>query len=285
MGATAVHAAGYRELYSSLAREFGVSDARSKAFLTWANHTSDQCKSRRDPSLQGGVDCIRTVVHGDNGVRFDSLAASSEMDLFPDRVVQTGKGSCLPVSFLVAILAESMGVTIVPVSLPGHVYLNFPSGINWEPNREGFRYSDEEYRKKYDVDPGRGRMAYKLSVSEFEGLFRYEIANRLQASKRNAQAIVQYRKAQTLSRDPTIPGNLALVLESSGERDVALKLLDSVWKAGARSEELVWNRAIMMLRAGRPPVDVQLLVEDAQGRRIDSERLQMLVRKIQEASP
>lgn len=275
-----LHAGPYLDLHRKLALEMKEPKEKIAGFEKWIKDKSGQC--REQFRFEDKQACLARIVHQDTRIRFDSTQAMGASDLLPMRLVDRKYGSCLSISFLVLVLAESMGMRGEPVSLPGHVYIHFVGGVNWESNREGYAYTDEEYRKKYDLDGSRGRIARTLDHPEFEGLFRYEWANRLAAQQRNLEALHQYQIAQEHWRDARIPGNRALLLENMGQPQKARALLDSLWKVGARSEELVWNRALVMMRGSEALEIVLLFLEEAEGRRIGSERLRNLRKRIQQ---
>ena len=275
-------AGDYRALYLRLAHEMDVQTPQSKALQNWIEKSATNCRTSK-ASLEQAITCMRHEVYDSLGVSFDSTADHLPVDLLPSHVLYARRGSCVPVTFLVLMLAEQMGITAQPISLPGHVYVSFPAaGINWEPNRQGFRYQDDEYQKKYDLDPGRGRIAHRLSDVEFEGMLRFEAANRLVTAKRTDEAILQYTQARTKWRDPRIVGNMALALESKGNSKECLRLLDSLWTGGVRSEELVWNRALAMLRNHQTALEVQIFLQEAEGRRVESPRLHELAEKLKQ---
>jgi tetratricopeptide (TPR) repeat protein len=143
---------------------------------------------------------------------------------------------------------ERQGIRATPVALPGHVFLRLQNGPhqgkNWEPNRPGHSYTDAEYAVKYQLDSAAGRTMQELSVSQFEGLFRYELGNRLVQQGLLDSAQSEYQKALTLWQDPRIAGNLAWALYKQGKKKAAKAILDSLWNAGVRSAELEKNRKL-----------------------------------------
>lgn len=275
-----LQAGSYLSLQRKLALEMRVPQTSIDSFETWVRNQSAPCrdKIRFDEKRA----CLRKIMHEEGGIQFDSTSAQTPQDLLPQKLVIGKNGSCMSISFLVLILGEAIGVRGEPISLPGHVYVHFSTGTNWEPNREGFAYSDEEYRKKYGLDGDIGRIARALDLKEFEGLFRYEWANRLVAAKKDQDAMNQFLRAQTCWRDARIPGNRALLLESMGQRVAARKLLDSLWREGVPSEELVWNRALLMIRGSEALEVVLLFLDEAEGRLIRSDRLQRLRKRLQQ---
>lgn len=275
-----LQAGSYLNLQRKLAMEMRVPQTSVDVFEKWVRDQSAPCREKFHFDEKRA--CLQRIMHEEGGIRFDSTSALTPQDLLPQKLVIGKNGSCMSISFLVLILGEAIGVRGEPISLPGHVYVHFATGTNWEPNREGFAYSDEEYRKKYGLDGNLGRIARSLDPKEFEGLFRYEWANRLVAAKQDQQAMNQFLRAQTCWRDARIPGNRALLLESMGQRVAARKLLDSLWREGIPSEELVWNRALLMIRGSDALEVVLLFLEEAEGRFIRSDRLQKLRQRLQQ---
>lgn len=274
------HAGPYAEMYKRLATEMRVSETKQKDFTTWIQKEAELCRQNPEFNVEKRISCLKRAVFTDGMVQFDTLTFRAPQDLLPDRLIVTGKGSCVSISFLTLLLAEKMDIRAEPVSLPGHVYIRFSNGVNWESNRQGYAYTDAEYREKYQLDPGKGRISRAMDVQAFEGLFRFEWANRLWQQNQGAAAIPVYLKAESFSNDFRIPGNRAVVLESLGKRAEAKKIMDSLWLFGARSEELVWNRALLMIRANEDFQDVLFMLEDAEGRRVESARLKDLKRRV-----
>jgi regulator of sirC expression with transglutaminase-like and TPR domain len=121
---------------------------------------------------QGAIDSLRHLLYKDWGVSFSDDAALWR-NIFPAFVVEKKEASCLGVSLLIFLIAKEVSLPVDFVRLPGHIYIrwNFDSTahINFEPNRQGWRYSDEEYYVKYELDDPKNRAYRSLqSLSERE---------------------------------------------------------------------------------------------------------------------
>ena len=83
--------------------------------------------------------------------------------------------------------------------LPGHVFLRYgadsSSAINLEPNREGYSYTDAEYREKYKAGPWTGLEFKPLSPTQFVGLAAFNMGN-LYLDSDLRRALTWYRMAE-----------------------------------------------------------------------------------------
>lgn len=99
--------------------------------------------------------------------------------ILPLRLLEKKRSSCTGVVWLALMLREVRGIELNAYMLPGHVFFRV-NGVNLEPNRAGFSYTDDEYRKKYAVD-GRGVWAgyeFKpLQKRQFLGLIAFNLGN------------------------------------------------------------------------------------------------------------
>ena len=264
----------YTSLHTRLANEFALPAAEVRAMETWLDSSARKCTDIATEAQK--LECMRKAIYQDLGMKFDSLVTGPVADVFPTTAFKVRHGSCVPVAFLTIMLAERCNVKATPISLPGHVYLRFAGGRNWEPNLNGVHHPDAYYANAYHLDPVQGLLAIPLDVKGFEGFIRFEVANRLAMSKDFSGAVTQFGLAQTLSKDPRIPGNRAIALDQQGRGDLALGIMDSLWKVGMRSEPLVWNRALLSLQQGRSNAEVQAFLREAQRTHITSHRLDSL---------
>ena len=134
-------------------------------------------------------------------------AAVSENAILPMRVLQTKKSGCMGLSWLAMMVAEARHIPLSVVMLPGHVFLRYGEDSstvqNLEPNREGFRYTDEEYRGKYRNGPWTGLEFMPLSSTQFVGLAAFNMGN-LYLDSDLRRALTWYRMAETFF--PEYPG-------------------------------------------------------------------------------
>lgn len=123
------------------------------------------------------------------------------------RVLETRKSGCMGLSWLAMMVAEARQIPLSVILLPGHVYLRYaPAGkpaVNLEPNRGGYSYTEEEYRKKYRKGPWTGLEFKPLSPSQFAGLAAFDMGN-LYLDSDLRRALTWYRMAEEFF--PEYPG-------------------------------------------------------------------------------
>ncbi len=266
--------ASYGELYTKLTGEFQIPRSAQVHFLKQIESVADTCKAAQEP-----MECLKKEIYQVHRIVFDSTS-KKPLALFPNTALQEKRGDCVPLTFLVLIAAEKMNISASAVALPGHVFVRYGDNLNWEPNRGGFRYQNEDYETKYALNEALGRTMQTLSLEEFEGLFRYEVAGRYAATGDFKRAEREYKEATRLWKDPRIPGNLALLLTQTGREKRALEILDSLWFAGVQSEELVWNKLILMMALEISPRKIRDFSALTQNLGISSPRLNDLRRKL-----
>ncbi len=126
--------------------------------------------------------------------------AVSKESVLPLRVLQNKKSGCMGLSWLAMMVAEARNVPLEVVLLPGHVFLRYGSRengfyVNMEPNREGFSYSDDEYREKYKDGTWTGLEFKPLTCRHFVGLAAFNMGNYFLDSNPR-QALTWYRMAE-----------------------------------------------------------------------------------------
>lgn len=127
-------------------------------------------------------------------------AAVSESAILPLQVLATKKSGCMGLAWLALMVAEVRGIDLQAILLPGHVFLRYGSAgdrqpVNLEPNREGYSYSDDEYREKYKAGPWTGLEFKPLTSARFMGLAAFNMGNIfLDVDVR--RALVWYRMAE-----------------------------------------------------------------------------------------
>lgn len=134
-------------------------------------------------------------------------ASSSQEVIFPLSVLQQKKSGCVGLSWLALMVAESRGIDLHAVLLPGHVFLQYGSKgnspVNLEPNRSGYSYRDDEYREKYKAGPWTGLEFKPLLARQMVGLATFDMGN-LFLSSDPSKALKWYRLAEELF--PEYPG-------------------------------------------------------------------------------
>lgn len=142
-------------------------------------------------------------------------AAVSKDAVLPLRVLETRKSGCMGLSWLAMMVAEARHLPLETILLPRHVFLRYGKNsgleqfgfskrtVNLEPNREGFSYTDEEYREKYKEGPWTGLEFKALKSCEFFGLAAFDIGN-LYMDSDPRQALAWFRMAEEFF--PAYPG-------------------------------------------------------------------------------
>ena len=114
-------------------------------------------------------------------------------------------------SWLAMMVAEARQLPLSVMMLPGHVFLRYgadsSTAINLEPNREGYSYTDAEYREKYKAGPWTGLEFKPLTPSQFVGLAAFNMGN-LYLDSDLRRALTWYRMAEEFfSEYPGIKAN------------------------------------------------------------------------------
>jgi hypothetical protein len=132
-------------------------------------------------------------------------AAVTKEAILPLRVLETHKSGCMGLSWLAMMVAEARQIPLAVIMLPGHVFLRYgrDNTVNLEPNREGFSYTDEEYREKYKKGPWTGLEFKPLTSTQFVGLAAFNMGN-LYLDSDLRRALTWYRMAETFF--PEYPG-------------------------------------------------------------------------------
>ena len=138
-------------------------------------------------------------------------AAVARNAILPLRVLENKKSGCIGLSWLAMMVAEARQIPLSVILLPGHVYLRYGADrtafVNLEPNREGFSYTDDEYREKYRNGPWTGLEFKSLSPAQFTGLAAFNMGN-LYLDSDLRRALTWYRMAETFfSEYPGIKAN------------------------------------------------------------------------------
>lgn len=130
------------------------------------------------------------------------VAAVRRESILPLQVLSLKKSGCIGLAWLAMMVAESRNLPLETILLPGHVFLRY-GGVNLEPNRRGFSYSDEEYREKYKGGSWTGLEFEPLLTSQFMGLAAFNMGN-LFLDGDPRRALTWYRMAEELF--PDYPG-------------------------------------------------------------------------------
>ena len=133
-------------------------------------------------------------------------AAIAKESVLPLRVLANKRSGCMGLSWLALMVAQSRGLPLDAILLPGHVFLRYGSSdsfVNLEPNRRGFTYTDDEYREKYKEGRWTGLEFKPLKTRQFVGLAAFDIGN-LYLENDVPRALTWYRMAEEFF--PEYPG-------------------------------------------------------------------------------
>ncbi len=135
-------------------------------------------------------------------------ASYAKESLLPLQVLKERKSGCMGLSWLAMMVAEARQIPLQVILLPGHVFLKYDCEnegpcVNLEPNRQGYSYTDEEYREKYKNGHWSGFEFKPLTVSQYMGLVAFNIGN-LYMDSEPPRALTWYRMAEDFF--PEFPG-------------------------------------------------------------------------------
>ncbi len=176
--------------------------------------------------------------------------------MLPHSTLEHGKGSCLGVSLLFLLLAERLDLPLHGVLLPTHFFVRYDDGvtrINIEPNGRGKRYTDEEYRQKYNAAPGSRYDLRSLSDRETIAVLRFNLGNAYRARNLLKQACEEYQRVVDVLPDfAEARGNLAIARDLSGDTREAIRLLRKARSLDPDLTNIDRNLGTLLLKAGRP---------------------------------
>lgn len=211
---------------------FLIAVAVALALVMWSG-TAEKMSYRQMACVfeERGLNCVDTLDEWNRGLAFfdSSLAASRDTlgalksllwnywnfefagageaavqkeSILPLQVLSTKKSGCMGLAWIAMMVAEARNIPLEAILLPGHVYLKY-NGVNLEPNRRGYSYTDEEYRVKYKNGPWTGLEFSPLTSSQFMGLAAFDMGN-LYLESEPSRALTWYRMAEELF--PEYPG-------------------------------------------------------------------------------
>ena len=96
--------------------------------------------------------------------------------ILPSRILEKKKTGCVGVTWLALMLKEIRGVQVQAFLVPGHIYFSV-NDLNMEPNREGFTYSHDEYKKKYQAGSWESRAPSPIYRNQFLGIVAFNLGN------------------------------------------------------------------------------------------------------------
>lgn len=209
-----------------------VSIAVTGLVLLWGGRGGNVSYVETACSFEGeNLDCVETIPEWNEGLRFydstlsvtkDTLvslkallwehwniefagagtAAVSMESVLPLQVLRQKKSGCVGLAWLALMIAEKRNIDLEAILLPGHVFLRYHEK-NLEPNRQGFSYTDEEYREKYKSGNWTGLEFKPLASRQLVGLAAFDIGN-LFLDSEPRKALSWFRMAEQFF--PEYPG-------------------------------------------------------------------------------
>ncbi len=123
------------------------------------------------------IDGVRQYLYEELNLKY-SGKESDLKEINPFEVIRNGKSTCVGTSVLVLLLAEHLGMPFKAVPLPSHLFLRWESDSltqNFEPNRKGYAYTDDEYRLKYELKDSTRFDLQSISNEEVLATYLYSI--------------------------------------------------------------------------------------------------------------
>lgn len=159
------------------------------------------------------LEALRELLFEKWNLKFHKDSAAALSSIFPLEVLSSKTAGCMGVSWLALMVAERYDFSLEVIMLPNHVFLRY-KGINFEPNRGGFSYSNKEYAEKYKDGVWTGLEWKPLSKKEFMGLSAFNKGNAFM-KKDPQRALTWYKLADVLFPDyPGISANQKWVLKN-----------------------------------------------------------------------
>lgn len=138
--------------------------------------------------------------------------------ILPRRILSSGISACVGTTWLALMLGEARGLRIDAILLPGHIFFRV-NGVNMEPNRSGYFYTDREYRQKYASGPWTGYEFAPLYRKQFLGIVAFNLGNSFLESDA-AKALGWYKVAgEFFPAYPGIERNRILAMKKLGQSE------------------------------------------------------------------
>ncbi|MBN1601456.1 MAG: tetratricopeptide repeat protein [Chitinispirillaceae bacterium] len=195
------------------------------------------------------------------GYIYDSMKITVEKNendldaVFPQKILQSRRGTCLGISLLVMQIGEKLEFPIYGVLVPGHFFVRYSDGVvkrNFEPLRRGESMPEQWYREKW---PTRDTSRYSLrncTKREVIGVVCYVLGNRLFADGKYPEAVAFFDRAQ--QKFPELieaQGNMAIAYEKIGQTEKSIKILGDMADRYPLMDGIHSRYASLLLKTGR----------------------------------
>lgn len=199
-------------------------------------------------------DAIATLIFDKFKITFEKN--ENDLDaIFPNKIIQSRRGTCLGLSLLVLQIGEKLGVPLHGVLVPSHFFVRFDDGRvkrNFEPLRHGENMPESWYRKKW---PTNDTVRYSLrncAKIEVAGVVCYAIGNSLMALGKYADAVHFFSKAK--GKFPEFieaAGNEAVGYDKLGKTEKAIAILGELLKKKPTLDRIHSRYAPLLLKHKR----------------------------------
>jgi tetratricopeptide (TPR) repeat protein len=191
-------------------------------------------------------------------ILFDKLKITFEKNendlnaVFPQKIIQSRRGTCLGISLLVLQIGERLGFPLYGVLVPGHFFVRYDDGIikrNFEPLRHGENMSEQWYRQKWPTNDTARYSFRNYTKKEIVGVVCYVIGNSLMSQGKNADAILFFNRAKSkLPEFIEAAGNEAVAYDKIGETRKAIAILGEVLKRKPTLDRIHSRYAPLLLK-------------------------------------
>lgn len=206
-------------------------------------------------------------MENDPGKIFDAIAAllfdklkitfeKNENDLdaiFPSKIIQSRRGTCLGISLLVLYIGEKLGIPLHGVLVPGHFFVRFDDGTvkrNFEPLRHGENMPEQWYRQKWPTNDTARYSLRNYTCKEVIGVVCYAIGNSMMAQGNYAEAVHFFKQARDcIPEFIESAGNEAVAYDRMGETQKSVTIMQELVKMKPTLDRIHSRLAPLLLKS------------------------------------
>ncbi len=214
------------------------------------------------PRLQGATGAHERVA-ALNRFFFEErgFAADSDLEdpdnLFPDQVIERRRGYCTSLAWVYASMADRLGLPVVGVVTPQHLFLRYDDGderINIETLERGREIADHAYRTRYRIPESSIERGVFLRTLNADG-FLSQLANNLgvlhSREDRFDRSVAAYEHALRLDpRNASAVYNLARDRMRQGQCERAIAGFAQALDLNPHDVSSLNNRGVCRVRLG-----------------------------------
>lgn len=184
----------------------------------------------------------------------DTDAVFDVTDIFPERVLQRGRGACLGLSALYLIAARRFHLPIAGVLVNTHFFVRdegrWPR-MNIETLRRGHHHTDSYYARRFGI-PRRAPLSLRsLDDAQSFAAFLFNVANAYRDAGRAHDATRIYERVlEMLPAFAEARGNMATLDLESGGVELAIDELNATLRAKPTLERAYVNLCVAYARTG-----------------------------------